>query len=167
VLAICALRSLDVLGWMMPLRYDLAEATIAVVERVEPGDLVAFHPEFNRIVGHYYGLPANHPLHAALYKDPNVSRLETLEALPRPSRLWMVGSDSLAEGRGSRWMSEQRNEIEAFARWYGHAQLGEQVAASLRPGDTYIARFDPTAVTLEITHRRLTAAALSPTPRQP
>jgi hypothetical protein len=125
-------------------------ATIRVAKELRPGDVVLFHPEFNRIVGYYYGLPRKPPLQEALFRDPSVADSATLLSTPRPLRLWMIGGFTTEEAEGLKWLDEQREEIRAFASWYGRAEDGMLLASSIAVGDTFIARFDPSEATLEI-----------------
>jgi len=136
--------------WSMVSRGRVPAATISVARAVRPGDLVVFHPEFNRIVGYYYGLPPQSPLQMALLRDPTVADPATLASMPRPERLWMIGGFSSNESKGVKWLEEQREEIRAFARWYGRAEDGDVLASTISRGDTFFARFDALEATLEL-----------------
>jgi hypothetical protein len=133
--------------WYIPQRSATAYATLRVRGHLRDGDLVVFHPQFNRIVGYYYGLPKNHPLHAALFEDPMVAQPETLRAVPRPDRLWFIGQPR-QPGPAATSIDEQRAEVRAFARWYGHAKRGDAIAGRLRNGGrrALVLRFDANGI---------------------
>jgi 4-amino-4-deoxy-L-arabinose transferase-like glycosyltransferase len=132
---------------LLPRRTAVAHATVRLREHLRDGDLVVYHPEFDRLVGYYYGLPRNNPLHRALNVDRVAARPETLTVMPRPQRLWFI-SDPWVLGPDFSRLEEERGELRAFARWYGHAERGEAIVSELsldRQG-ALVVRFDESDV---------------------
>ena len=148
-----AATSADLVDWRSRGRYVYPLAVIGVAERVAEEEMVLFHPSFNRILGHYYGLPRYVPLQVALWKDPFVERKETLAETARPPALWFVGGFTAKSALGEGRFEEQLAEIRALARWYGHEARGEEIARQLRLGDVYVVRFDAAGIGLELEHR--------------
>jgi hypothetical protein len=136
--------------WSMAGRSRLPAATARIAREVKPGDEVVFHPEFNRIVGYYYGLPRKLPFQKALLDDPSVIKPETLGSTQRPERLWLVAGFTSTEDKGLAWLEQQRSEVRAFARWYGRGAEGEKLAEMIEPGDTFVAHFDAAGTGLEV-----------------
>jgi 4-amino-4-deoxy-L-arabinose transferase-like glycosyltransferase len=147
---LCGLALRDVLDaerYFIPRRTAVAYATLCLREHLRDGDEVVFHSEFHRLVGNYYGLPRNSPLHTALYKDPALTHPQVLDGIARPARLWMIAEPAHG-GPGDPSVKEQRAEVRAFARWYGHAARGDAIAGHLPIGRqrALVLRFGPEGI---------------------